>query len=44
MRLELVAVAVGADFNFFLLHHDQRLVTAKTYLFTFDIVLGLLTP
>ena len=42
MRLELVAVAVGPDF-FFRLRPDQQLVTAKTYLFTFGIVLGLQT-
>ena len=41
MSLELVAVAVGPDF--FRFHCDQQLVT-KTYLFTFDIILGLLTP
>ena len=39
MRLELVAVAVGQDSNFFSLRHDQRLVTAKTCLFTFGVVL-----
>ena len=42
MLLELLAVAVGPDF-FFHLCRDQPLVTAKSYLFTFGISLGLET-
>ena len=34
MHVELVAIAVGQDFNVFRLRHDQRLVTAKTRLST----------
>ena len=40
MRLELVAVAVGQDSNFFCLLRDQRPVTAKTCLFTFGVVVN----